>query len=206
MGGEAGGAGGCWGAIGWGQECCEAPEVLGVAQDRGTCSLGMPRSQRRVLPAVKISTCPGQCQTPGPARDDKWWCPLVSPDTGTGHFTVLTSPIVFLLLGTPTTYSVRDESPECPRWDIEGGMGIGVGTGIALVRHGDMGAQRWMRPLTWHNLSCPLGKGSKVTLEPRGFPGPSTPVPCTPQPYLWFWGCHQTRPQPPSTLQGDVHW
>lgn len=129
--GRPGEQGGCWGAMGWGQECCEAPGVLGVAQDRGTCSLRMPRSLRRVSLAVKISTCPGQCQTPGPAQDDTWWCPLVSPGTGTGHFAVLTSPLVLLLLGTPTTYSVRDESPECPHWDIEGGMGIPLALGWA---------------------------------------------------------------------------
>lgn len=100
--------------------------VLGVAQGTGTCSLAMPRSQRRVSPAVKISTCSGQCQTPGPARGHTQRCPLVSPRPGTGtrHSAALTSPLVLLLLGTPTTYSVRDESPECPHWDIEGGMGI----------------------------------------------------------------------------------
>lgn len=120
------GSRGCWGAMGGGQEWCGAPGVLGVAQGVGTCSLAMPRSQRRVSPAVKISTCPGQCQTPGPARGDTWWCPLVSPlpGTGTRHSAALTSPLVLLLLGTPTTYSVRDEIPECPHWDIEGGTGI----------------------------------------------------------------------------------
>lgn len=52
-------------------------------------------------------------------------CPLVSPrpSTGTGRSSALTSPLVLLLLGTPTTYSVMDESPECPHGDIEGGMG-----------------------------------------------------------------------------------
>lgn len=72
---------------------------------------------------------------------------------------------MLLLLGTPTTYSAGDESPECPHHST------GVG----------MGAQRRTGLLGWHNPEPLRGEG---TLEPRGAQDPFLSPP--PPPSLTF--------------------
>lgn len=153
----------------------------------GTCSLVMPCIRRRLVPSLKISTCSEQRQAPSLSPSPM--CPRVpsaapqdipvpmQPGTSTAHLACRVA-----LVGDPHHVLCRGKDPECPRHGETPGTGRDMGTDRAL----------------------------ELDPRPRAAEGtPSTGVHRTPVPvalpYLWFWNCHQTRPRPPSTLQGGGH-
>ena len=84
--------------------------ALWGAMGRSTCSPGTPCSRRSDSPALKISTCPIAVSVPA--------VPVGRPPhcrTPPAPRRPLTSPLVLLLLGTPTTNSVGRGGPERPR-------------------------------------------------------------------------------------------
>lgn len=95
--------------------------------------------------------------------------PGIPTQPGSGRPVPLTSPLVLLLLGTPTTYSVGDESSEFPRHGTGVGMGA-WGYPWHWGGHGDIGiplALGW----AW---GCRDTPGTEAGMGARGYP--------------WHWG------------------
>lgn len=115
----------------------------------GTCSLAMPCSRRRVIPALKISTCPEQRQVPSPARGAT---PGHSDVPTTGHHHS-PRPSCCSCWGPPPRTLQGNESPERPHCGTGVGMG---GTGIPLA-------------LGWAQR-CPCHRGGRVGTEGDGTP------------------------------------